>query len=153
MNKSEILQQIRDELQSQYERIAGAATEARDYATDDGSRAEGKYDTRGLEASYLAAGQAAKADELAEAIRIFTTLDLPDFGDSDPIDLGALVKIEFEGTHTFYLLAPRGGGIICEHEGTELTVLTPNAPLFEKLENLRAGDAIPDSPMTILSVS
>ena len=153
MNKAEILQQIRNELQAQYDRIAGAANEARDYATDADSKAESKYDTRGLEASYLAAGQAAKADELAESIRVFTMLDLPDFAEGDPIAIGALVEVHFEGTRTFYLLAPHGGGTTCEHDGAELTVLSPNAPLFARLAGRRRGEKIADSGMKILGVA
>ena len=37
-------------------------------ATDPGSKAEGKYDTRSLEMSYLAAGQARQAEALGEGI-------------------------------------------------------------------------------------
>lgn len=153
MNKAEILQQIREALQSQYDRIVGAANEAREYATDADSKAESKYDTRGLEASYLAAGQAAKAEELAEAIRVFTMLDLRDFGEGEPIETGALVEIDFDGERVFYLLAPNGGGISCEHDGAELTVLSPNAPLFARLEGRKAGDEIAESGMKILGVA
>ena len=69
VEKAKVIRIVRAELEAQYRRVAAAAREAHGYATDPDSKAESKYDTRGLEASYLAAGQAAKADELAEAMK------------------------------------------------------------------------------------
>ena len=43
-------------------------------ATAEENRAENKYDTRGLEASYLATGQANKVLELEAAIEAFSDL-------------------------------------------------------------------------------
>nr|MCU0749472.1 hypothetical protein [Akkermansiaceae bacterium] len=92
--KTALLEQIRTELRSRLERLSRAAMEAHAAATDPGSKAEGKYDTRSLEASYLAVGQAKQVDELAEAVRIFDALVLPDFDMDDRIDAGALVEAE-----------------------------------------------------------
>jgi len=72
-SKSALLERIRAELRARFERLAAAAREAHAAATDPGSKAESKYDTRNLEASYLATGQARQVEELAAAIRIFET--------------------------------------------------------------------------------
>lgn len=143
--KNELLEQIRHELQTQFERLSKAALEAHAAATDPGSKAEGKYDTRSLEASYLAAGQARQVDEIAEALRIFKSWVLPDFDDFTPIDAGALVEVEIGGTTDFFLLAPASGGLVIAHAGQEVTLLTPASVLYRRLLGMRSGDAL-DSP-------
>ncbi len=150
--KQVVLAKVREQIRAQFERMVSAAQTAAEYATDEGSRAESKYDTRGLEASYLAAGQAEKAEEFAEAVHLFENLKLPDFGECDPIALGALIEADLDGELVFYLLAPRGGGIVCEHEGCDLTVLTPDSLLGSRLLGLRAGDTIAEPPLTIYTV-
>lgn len=150
--KSEILEKIRSELRAQLDRLAKAALEARAAATDAGSKAESKYDTRNLEASYLAVGQAKQVEDLAEAVRIFEGFTLPDFAMEDAIDAGALVEVE-QGEETLhFLLAPVAGGLEIGHEGMEITLLTPESPLYRKLLGLRAGDSLDDPPLMVLEV-
>lgn len=144
--KYELLEQIRHELQTQLDRLSKAALEAHAAATDPGSKAEGKYDTRSLEASYLAVGQARQVDDIAEALRIFESWVLPDFDDVTPIDAGALVEVEMGGSTDFYLLAPASGGLVIAHAGREVTLLTPASVLYRRLQGMKSGDAL-DSPI------
>ncbi len=150
--KSALLDQIRSELRASLERLSKAAMEAHAAATDPGSKAEGKYDTRSLEASYLAVGQAKQVDELAEAVRIFDALTLPDFEYGEPIDAGALVEIGMSGESSFFLLVPASGGRVVNHQGLEITLLTPASPLYQKLLGLRTGDTLDDPPLEVLEV-
>ena len=144
--KSALLAQIRADLRTQLERLTKAAFEAHAAATDPGSKAEGKYDTRSLEASYLAAGQARQVDELAETLRIFEGLTLADFAMEDGIDAGALVEADLAGETGFYLLVPSSGGRVVSHEGREITLLTPASGLYQRLLGLRVGDTL-DAPL------
>lgn len=140
--KSRLLAQIRSELRANLERLSKAAYEAHAAATDPGSKAEGKYDTRSLEASYLAAGQARQVDELAAALRTFEALTLPDFETDDVIDAGALVEAELNGETAYFLLVPTSGGLVISHEGMEITLLTPESPLYRKLLGMRSGESL-----------
>ena len=76
--KSDLIELIRTELRSRLDRLARAAMAAHAAATDPGSKAESKYDTRSLEESYLATGQARQVTELAETLRAFENLKLRD---------------------------------------------------------------------------
>lgn len=151
--KAELVERIRAELRSRFERLSGAARDAHAAATDPGSKAESKYDTRNLEASYLAKGQARQVEELADSVRIFESLVLPDFGIEDPIDAGALVEVELNGDTAFFLLAPVGGGMTLDHFGSELTVLTPDSPMYQRLIGLRMGDSLESPALWISEVS
>jgi hypothetical protein len=150
--KPHLLEHIRRELRSRLDVLTRAALEAHAAATDPGSKAEGKYDTRSLEASYLAAGQARQVDELAEAVRIFGALALPDFEVDDPIDAGALVEAEIGGETSWFLLAPASGGLVVCHDGMEVTLLTPASGLYQKLVGLRTGDTLEDPALTVTEV-
>ena len=150
--KARLLEQIREELRGQLLRLSKAAQEAHAAATDPGSKAESKYDTRNLEASYLATGQARQVDELATSVRIFDALELPNFPVGAGIDVGALVEVSLRGNALYFLLAPTAGGLEILHEGQEITVLTPSSELYGKFLGLRAGDTIEQPPMRVVKV-
>jgi hypothetical protein len=150
--KSRLLEQIRRELRSQLDRLSKAAMEAHAAATDPGSKAEGKYDTRSLEASYLAAGQARQVDELAESVRIFESLTLPDFKMDDEIDAGALVEVVLNGETHRFLLVPTSGGLVMTYEGSEITLLTPESGLYRKLMGMRVGESLDVPELRVTTV-
>src|SRR5687768_8190463 len=106
-----------------------AARAAHAEATHEQSKAEDKYDTRGLEASYLARGQSRQAGEIEQAIAQFEALPLRDFAPNDAIDVGAVVELQGKREKSFYFLGPRGGGTEVQHEGKEIVVITPQSPL------------------------
>lgn len=152
-SKSDLLDHIRATLQQQLDRLSQAARDAHAAATDPGSKAESKYDTRSLEASYLASGQARQVDEAAEAVRLFATLSLPDFDIGDPIDAGALVELDIDDEPAHYLLVPAAGGLAVEDQGREITLLTPASGLYRKLLGCRVGDSIEDPDAMITEIA
>ena len=153
MNKSAIVESLRQQLQAQYERASKALEGAHEAATGEDAKAESNYDTRGLEASYLAAGQAEQADELQTAIASLDSFEFPDLDLDDPITPGALVEADLDGESVFYLLAPAGGGLTCEtDDGNTVTVLGPAAPLKKQLLGKTTGDILEDPPLMILEV-
>ena len=81
-----------------------SARQTRLGATHEESRAENDKDTRGLEASYLARGQAARVEETEEAVTRLSFLELGSFGPDDRIALSALVTVDVDGAERRYLL-------------------------------------------------
>jgi hypothetical protein len=150
--KDRLLDAIRAELRARFDRLTRAAKDAHAAATDPGSKAESKYDTRSLEASYLAAGQARQLEDLARDVSLFDTVSLPAFGIDDPIDAGALVEADLHGESTWFLLAPAAGGLEIVHDGLEITLLTPESALYQKLLGLRTGDRLDDPPLFVSEV-
>lgn len=150
--KDRLLDAIRAELRARFDRLTRAAKEAHAAATDPGSKAESKYDTRSLEASYLAAGQARQLEDLARDVSLFDAVTLPDFAIDDPVDAGALVEAELHGESTWFLLAPASGGLEITHDGLEITLLTPESALYQKLLGLRTGDQLDDPPLFVSEI-
>ena len=116
-----------------------AARSAHAEATHESSKAENKYDTRGLEAAYLAGGQARQAREILESIKVYGSLQVKEFEATDPIDLSAVVELESEGAIGIYFIGPRNGGLEVDYKGAEIVVITPQSPLGQQLIGKKAG--------------
>jgi transcription elongation GreA/GreB family factor len=140
MNKRAIIQKIVARLTEELEVYFRAAQFSRAEATHESSKAENKYDTRGLEASYLARGQSKQAAEIQSAIAEFEKLPVKKFGADEPIGLGALVELEHGGENSFYFIGPRAGGTEVVHDRKEILVITPPSPLGEQLMGKKSGD-------------
>src|SRR5471030_3086675 len=140
MNKRALIKKITAKLAGELQIYFRAAQFSRAEATHESSKAESKYDTRGLEASYLARGQSKQAAELEAAIAEFEKLPVKNFGAGEPIELGALVELENGGENLFYFIGPRAGGTEILHEKKEILVITPQSPLGEQLLGKKQGD-------------
>jgi transcription elongation GreA/GreB family factor len=142
MNKRALVKKIIADLEGKLALYAKAARTARDEATDDESKAEDKYDTRGLEASYLARGQSMHAAETEQALEQFQRLAVRAFKPKDPIDIGALVELEGKDGRTFYFIGSCAGGTEIVHEKKEVLVITPQSPLGQQLAGKKQGDRL-----------
>jgi hypothetical protein len=142
VDKRALVNQIIAHLRSELELLAKAARAAHSEATHESSKAENKYDTRGLEASYLARGQSRQALEAAQAIEELQKLPLREFTSSDEIDVGAFVELASKRERNFYFLAPRAGGTEVTFEGQEVLVITPQSPLGQQIAGRKQGDKI-----------
>ncbi len=139
MNKQEIVGSILERLREEFESRNRVSKSTREGGNDAESKAEGKYDTLAIEENYLADGLARQALAAAEAMAEIEKMPLRTFAGDDPIDLGALVQIEFPGAKEWFFLAPSGGGTEVQHQGTPVTVITPESPLGSQLIGSRAG--------------
>ena len=142
MDKRELIANIIAELRLELELLTKAARAAHSEATHESSKAENKYDTRGLEASYLARGQSRQAAETALAIDEFEKLAVRDFTEGDEIDVAALVELSAKRERNFDFIAPRAGGTEVNVNGTEILVITPQSPLGQQLVGRKQGDKI-----------
>ncbi len=140
MNKARLLKQIIASLSESLELLDKAARASHAEATHESSKAESKYDTRGLEAAYLAGGQARQAKEIMDSIHVYESLALKDFSDGEPIDLTALVELESDGMRSWYFIGPKNGGLELNQRGKEVTVITPQSPLGQTLLGKKKGE-------------
>jgi transcription elongation GreA/GreB family factor len=139
MQKAQIIKQIVASLSKNLGVLEKAARASHAEATHESSKAESKYDTRGLEAAYLAGGQARQAMEILDSIKLYEALTAKDFAADEPIDLSALVELAADCARTMYFIGPKNGGLEIEHQRTEITVITPQSPLGQNLMGKKAG--------------
>jgi hypothetical protein len=139
MKKAHLLRQIVASLTESLGVLERAARASHEEATHESNKAESKYDTRGLEAAYLAGGQARQAKEILDSITVYEALAIKDFAPGEPIDLTALVELDTDGIRSTYFIAPKNGGLEIEHQRKEIMVITPQSPLGQNLMGRNAG--------------
>ena len=142
MNKRALVKKIIAQLNGGRELYAKAARAAHAEATHEQNKAENKYDTRGLEASYLARGQSRQFAEVEQSIAQFEALALRDFGPEDAIDLGAFVELEGRDGRMCCFIGPRAGGTEVVHQKREVLVITPPSPLGQQLMGRKQDDLV-----------
>jgi transcription elongation GreA/GreB family factor len=140
MNKRALIQKIVAKLTSELAVYFRAAQASRAEATHEQSKAESKYDTRGLEASYLARGQSKQAMELETSIAEFEKMEARSFTAGEGIAVGALVELAMGGETSFYFIGPRAGGTEVVQDKKEVLVITPQSPLGAQLLERKQGD-------------
>jgi hypothetical protein len=144
VDKARLIKEIADSLRESLEILDKAARASHAEATHESSKAESKYDTRGLEAAYLAAGQARQAREIMDSIKLYESLAARNFAPDEPIDMTALVELAIDGTRSFYFIGPKNGGLDIKHKGKEITVITPSSPLGQNLMGKKAAQSWTD---------
>lgn len=104
---------------------------------------DNKYDTLSLEASYVAQGQANRAQELKGALHAYQTLALQEFAGDAAIRLTALVTLEAEdGEVRLVFIGPQEGGLKLHLNDEEVLVITPGSPLGTALIGKSVGDLV-----------
>ncbi len=143
MNKQAVHQRVLEKLSIDLEIAQRAAQTAYETATHEENIAENKYDTLGLEASYLAAGQAKRVEEIKQALVLCQNMALRAYDDQRGIEIGALLGLEDEnGRQQWLFLAPDAAGLKVEVVGQPVTVITPRSPLGKSLLGKFEGDEV-----------
>lgn len=109
-------------------------------ATHEENKPENDKDTRAIEQSYLARGQALRVVELQDAVNKLKALELRKFSAEMAIGLGALVSVDDGHDVVHYFIAPAGGGVRVSVSGAEVRVVTPQAPIAQALLGKLEGD-------------
>jgi transcription elongation GreA/GreB family factor len=118
--------------------VAGAAKDAAKGATHEENRSEGDKDMRATEQSYIARGQAIRAEELADQLGRLEQMEVVQLS---VIAAGALVRVSVEEEeHKLFYVLPFGGGTELDIDGVKIVVVTPISPVGKALLGRREGD-------------
>ncbi|HEK1692188.1 Transcription elongation factor GreA [compost metagenome] len=143
MDKAILLTRIVAALETDMEVLRRAAQTAYETATAEENIAENKYDTLGLEASYLATGQARRTAEIRQALLIYQQLVLRDYDQARGIQIGSLVTLEDEaGAQRQVFLGPEAAGLKIGEADALVTVITPRSPLGQQLIGKKVDDEV-----------
>jgi transcription elongation GreA/GreB family factor len=142
--KAELLEAMKNELAAA-ERAYGSTRAA---ATHEEAKPENDKDTRALEQSYLARGQALRVEELRGAVADVEAMMLRSADDGKPIGVGLVVHVSDDEKSASYFMAPHGGGV--KLGGGAVHVVTPKSPLGRAFLGKREGD---DCEVTLAGTS
>jgi len=160
VTKEIVLEKIIAALTADLALFTRAARTAHAAATHAECLPDNKYDTTALEASYVAQGQANRAQDIRRALESYRSLVLRPFGDKDPLRLTALVTVEAEdNSYRHFFLGPAAGGLKLTVEDEECIVITPDSTLGRALlgkycgDELQIGSGAARKTFTIVAVS
>lgn len=143
MNKAHLLQLVLERLRASLAQAEQAALTAYETATHEENIAENKYDTLGLEASYLAAGQARRVEEIRQTLSAWQQLQVRPFDAERGVQLTSLIwLVDERGTQQCLFLGPAGAGVKVNLDGQEVLVITPHAPIAQRLRGCNSGDEV-----------
>ncbi|MFG6462577.1 GreA/GreB family elongation factor [Roseateles sp. DXS20W] len=143
MDKFLLQQQVLARLADDLRQTEEAARVAHETATHEENIAENKYDTLGLEAAYLATGQARRAEAIREAIAHWRQFRPRDYDESLGIQVGALVcLVDAHDRQQQLFLGPEGGSMKLGSGAELVQVISSQAPLGQALLGKREGDEV-----------
>lgn len=146
-DKALIVQALYRSMAEELDSLERVAAMSRDEVGSDQTKAEGKYDTRSTEASYLARGLAFRIADLRQIVAWFALFESRK---TDVVEAGALLQLEGSGDELLFM-APVGGGRVRVGDWM-IKIISPSAPLGEALAELKAGDeAEVETPRGIIS--
>ncbi|WNN38240.1 GreA/GreB family elongation factor [Pseudomonas inefficax] len=153
MDKPSLLAQIVAALEHDLNVLTRAAQTAYEAATAEENIAENKYDTLGLEASYLATGQARRSAEIRKALVTYQQLLLRDHDPARGVQVSNLVTLEDEhGGQRRLFLGPEAAGLKIGAGDGLVTVITPRSPLGQQLLGKKVDDEVSLGAQTLIIV-
>jgi len=143
MDKFLLQQQVLARLAEDLLQAEQAARAAHETATHEENIAENKYDTLGLEAAYLATGQARRADTIRQALETWRQFRPRPYDASRGIQLGALVcLVDADDRQQQLFLGPAGGSMKLVSGAQLVQVISSDAPLGKALLGKCEGDEV-----------
>lgn len=143
INKVDLLSDLKARLQREFDTLVAAQHATQAGATHEESRPENDKDTRALEQSYLARGQAERVRALKEDLQKLALLSMRPLSSESTVVLGALITVESAAeTRQLYFLVPAGAGETLTNQGLTIKVVTPGSPLGRSLLGCTVGDEI-----------
>ncbi len=149
MTKNDVIADLRAQLESKIAVMKSALADSSEGASGDETKSEGKYDTRAIEAAYLAEAQAKQLALAEQSLSLFLNFEAPTYTIDDQIGPGSLVEVEQEREICFYFLAPTAGGLITTYLGCDVTVISPDSRLYQELIDKKLGESLEHPPLTV----
>ena len=143
MDKFVLRQQVLERLAEDLLQAERAVRVAHESATHEENIAENKYDTLGLEAAYLATGQARRAGAIRQAMADWRQFRPSPYDASRGIELGALVCLaDSDGNQHHLFLGPNGGSMKLVGDTQVVQVISSAAPLGRAMLGKCEGDEV-----------
>ena len=143
MDKSSLQQQVLERLAEDLLQVEEALRASHETATHEENIAENKYDTLGLEASYLATGQARRAEAIRQSLAHWRQFRPRPYDAGKGIQLGALVSlVDADDRQQLLFIGPDGGSMKLTSGARMVQVISSEAPLGRAIMGKCEGDEV-----------
>lgn len=140
IDKKKIVETLIEKLNTELIEVESAAKSTKDLATADDLKSEGKYDTRAIEASYLASAQNKRVEEIKLDIQMLEDLAIS-IEPATKMQLGSLGLIRCNGQERFYFLSTTSGGSMLMIDDKPILVISVFSPIGDAALGNGPGDS------------
>lgn len=138
--KQQIIQELLVRVRAELGKAETALASTSSFKHEGDMKQESKYDTRSIEAGYLAGAQAKRVEELKLEIQQLEEIPLREFKLGEEIALGAIVELELEGKARNYFLSSTAGGSMVSVDGYDILIISVFSPIGNEAMGNRVGD-------------
>lgn len=138
--KKKIIDELLAKVRAELTGLEQASQSAKEYVTGGDIKSDGKYDTRGIEAGYLAGAQGRRVEELKLELQMLEEIPIRDFSPQDEVAIGSLVDLSFKGQTRKYFIAPTAGGTMLNIDGTPILVISTFSPIGDAVFGTSLGE-------------
>lgn len=138
--KSKIIQELIIRVRAELGKAEDALKSTSSFKSEGDMKQESKYDTRSIEAGYLASAQAKRVEELKLELQQLEEIPIREFKLGEEIALGAIVELELEGKSRNYFLSSTAGGSMVTIDGYDILIISIFSPIGHEALGNRVGD-------------
>lgn len=139
MDKKDVINAVIAHFKKEIEVYERISKQAREDAISSENKQEGKYDTRAIEASYLAGAQKRRHEELILEVQKLTSFNV-ELLPKGRITIASLIFLEDEKSKEWYFLSPASGGFDVDVSGTKIKVVSSTSPIGKALISLEEDE-------------
>ncbi len=136
--KEEIKKILIQQAQERLEKAMEASVSAKSLTIEGDLKSDGKYDTRGIEAGYLAGAQAKRVEEIKQDIELLESIEFQ--ASNDTVSIGSLIDLDFNGNIRKHFLSSASGGTLLKVQEETILIISVFSPIGRELVNLSLGD-------------
>lgn len=139
-DKKALVLNVASAIEEQLAHVLKSATSAHGGATHEDAVAKSKYDTHGLELSYLAGSHFQRAKVLETELSKLKAMPVALAETNAPIGTGTLVALNSANTVKLIFLSPYGAGLRINYQEENISVISPLSPLGQEILDSYEGD-------------
>ncbi|MDA8792895.1 hypothetical protein N9N67_06585 [Bacteriovoracaceae bacterium] len=140
-HKKHLIQETIAYLEQELEQASNALASTKSYSQSSDLKQEGKYDTRAIEAGYLAGAQKKRVEELRRDLAIMSNLDEKVLVKNDSISVFSVVELKDETDNiSYYFLCSTPAPSSFQINGLKICSVTLESPFGQALINLKTDD-------------
>ena len=139
IDKKKIVESLIEKLTHELSEVESAAKSTKDLAQAPDMKSEGKYDTRAIEAAYLAGAQNKRVEEIKLDLQMLEDLAIS-IEPATKMQLGSLGLIACNGHERFYFLSTTSGGSMLMIDNHPILVISVFSPIGDAALGHSMGD-------------
>jgi hypothetical protein len=138
VDKQELFRQIMFQMETYVAQSRANTEAARNSVCELPGRNETRYDSLRTENGWVVSGMDKRAGQLEMELSQAKSFELP--RESAGVYEGTYVRLATGGHKREYFVLPFFGGTDVQHGDSEITIITPNAPLFQEMRGMESGE-------------